>query len=279
MCSNGPWDVSNGPPLSHGTLSVAHGPILSSTTSVPFVQALTGSGTICVQVNELQVLLWQRDPTEEEVSRPIWHSDRKYINCDYNVCNSVGAVFAKSLHRDRKPRHMQGRICARGGGEMQWYNEADLSYLSCPEVFTGTVNFELVNQIQDPGRCPLLNLVFTFGQVVWRHRTFPTLGGCKLEYDLDPYIIITVFHNVPLCSHDQLQTCLPASSTARTTRASPNKLDGRMDPQQLGHFKRHTSSSPGGPPPAPTLTDSPAFPEGNSTFGPSRLPSRYHFSV
>ena len=74
---------------------------------------------------------------------------------------------------------------------MQWYDETELSYLSCPEVFTGTINFELVKQIQDPGRCPLLNPVFAFGQVVWRRRTFPTLGGCKLEYDPDPYIIIT----------------------------------------------------------------------------------------
>ena len=75
-----------------------------------FIQSMPDTSGTSVSVEDLQTLLSQQDPEEEEMSFPIRHSDRKYINCDYTIANSVGAVFAKSLHRDRKPDHVQGRI-------------------------------------------------------------------------------------------------------------------------------------------------------------------------
>ena len=148
------------------------------------------SGT-SVSVEDLQTLLSKQDPGEEEMSFLIHHLDWKYINCDYTIANLVVAVFAKSLHGDRKPDHVQGWIRARRGGEAQWYEGAGVSYLTCPEVFAGTVNFELVNQIQVPGRCLTQHPIFTFGQVVWKYRTLPASGGSKVEYDTEPYIVLT----------------------------------------------------------------------------------------
>jgi hypothetical protein len=79
----------------------------------------------------------------------------------------------------------------RGGGEGQWYEGVEVSYLTCPEVFTGTVNFKVVNQIQSPGRCQPQNPAFMFRQVVWKRAIFPAIHGCKVEYDQELYIIIS----------------------------------------------------------------------------------------
>jgi hypothetical protein len=139
----------------------------------------------------MQTLLGQQEPTEAEVGCPLRYSDSRYVNCDYNIRDSLGAVFSKSLHEDREAGHVQGKIRVRGGGDGQWYEGAEVSYLACPEVFAGTVNFEVVNQIQSPGRCQPQNPTFTFGQVVWKRAMFPAIHGCKVEYDQEPYIIIS----------------------------------------------------------------------------------------
>jgi hypothetical protein len=99
-------------------------------------------------------------------------------------------VFAKSLHEDREADRVQGRVRARGGGESQWYAGADVSYLSCPEIFRGTVNFELINQIQTPGHC-LPYHHFTLGQVVWKCVVLPAIHGCKVEYTQEPFVILS----------------------------------------------------------------------------------------
>ena len=39
MCSNEPWEIFNAHPLSHGTLLLAHGPVISFFTSIPWVCA------------------------------------------------------------------------------------------------------------------------------------------------------------------------------------------------------------------------------------------------
>ena len=165
-----------------------------------FVHPAFHASQTYLRAEELEKLLATGDPTEREVARPISYNDADYVNCEYTIRDSMGAIFADSLYKERRPEHVQGHIRARGGGERQWYEGADRSLLSCPEILTGSVNFELINQIQAPGRCPANYPIITFGQAVWRRNTSPALGGCKVEYDSSPYIVVsqcfTTYHYV-----------------------------------------------------------------------------------
>jgi hypothetical protein len=209
----------------------------------PFVRSISVEAHARVSRGDRQALLSQRDPVEEEVARPVRHTDPDFVNCEYNVHDSIGAVFSKSLYEEREGEHVQGKIRARGGGERQWYEGAEVSYLVYPELLAGTTNIELINQIQAPGRCPPQAPVYTFGQVVWKRTMVPAVYGCKAQYDQEPYIIIsqcfTTFYYVLMDAHGHIYPRLVSPEqleplrTAWTAARLPNNWNISKDVQAV----------------------------------------------
>jgi hypothetical protein len=76
----------------------------------PFIHTLATTDAAHISAHNMQMLLGQQEPTEAEVGHPLRYPDSRYVNCDYNIHNSLGAVFAKSLHEDREAGHVQGKI-------------------------------------------------------------------------------------------------------------------------------------------------------------------------
>ena len=126
----------------------------------------------------------------EERQNPVYFDNPAYYNCEYTVGKSLGATFTWSLHIDKDGNHVQGRIHIWGGSKQQWFEGTEVSYLRCPEVFAGIINLELINQLQNPGQGPLFQALL-FRQAVWCCMPIGALGGYRLEYDSEPYNIIT----------------------------------------------------------------------------------------
>ena len=132
----------------------------------------------------------QRDPTPAERSSPLDFSDAydsSFTIGRFNIQESVGAIFAKSCDTN-SGADIHCRIRARGGGERQWYRGAEISFYSAPEPQTSDMNLELINQVWRP-RQHRSEQVFTDGQVVWRRAPVRELGGYRLDYDPNPYIV------------------------------------------------------------------------------------------
>ena len=78
----------------------------------------------------------------------------------------------------------------RGGGECQWYQDSSISFFSCPDPYVGgSTNLELINQVQCSDQNTEIR-TFSEGQVVWHHRPIGVHEGYRLEYDLNPYIVL-----------------------------------------------------------------------------------------
>jgi hypothetical protein len=57
----------------------------------PFIHTLATTDTAHISAHDMQMLLGQQEPTEEELGRPLRYADSRYVNCDYNVRDSLGA--------------------------------------------------------------------------------------------------------------------------------------------------------------------------------------------
>ena len=117
-------------------------------------------------------------------------TDSVYTNSDYDIHQSVGALFARLWDTDTSAGGIQGRIRAHGGGEHQWYQDSGISFFSCPNPYVGgSTNLELINQVQCSNQKPEIR-TFSEGQVIWRRRLISVHEGYRLEYDPNPYIVL-----------------------------------------------------------------------------------------
>ena len=102
-----------------------------------------------VMNRDLRALCGQPDPMPEQRRNPLSLTDSVYTNGNYDIHQSIRALFAQSWDTNRSAGWIQGQIRARGGGEHQWYQDSGISFFSCPDPYVGgSTNLELINQVQ-----------------------------------------------------------------------------------------------------------------------------------
>src|ERR1700760_1737370 len=79
-----------------------------------FVHPAFHASQTYLRAEGLENLLATGDPTERKVTRPVSYNNTGYINWEYTIRNSIGAIFADSLYKERRPEHVQGHIRACG---------------------------------------------------------------------------------------------------------------------------------------------------------------------
>ena len=126
----------------------------------------------------------------EQRQNPLSLTDSVYTNSAYEIHQSIGALFVQSWDTNRSAGQIQGWIRACGGGERQWYQDGGISFFSCPNPYVGgSTNLELINQVQCSNQNAEIR-TFSEGQVIWHRRPISVHEGYRLEYDLNPYIVL-----------------------------------------------------------------------------------------
>src|SRR6266704_1166992 len=98
---------------------------------------------------DLQTLYSQPDPMPKQRGNLLSLTDSVYMNSAYDIHNSIGVLFTQLWDTDRSTGQIQGLIQAHRGGEHQWYQDSDISFFSCPNLYVGgSTNLELINQVQ-----------------------------------------------------------------------------------------------------------------------------------
>src|SRR6266704_2177389 len=139
---------------------------------------------------DIRTLYSQPDPMPEQRWNPLSLTDSVYTNSDYDIHQSISALFTQLWDTDRSTGWIQGWIWACIGGECQWYQDSDISFFSCPDLYVGgSTNLELINQVQHPDQNAEIR-TFSEGQVMWHRRLISVYEGYQLEYNLKLYIIL-----------------------------------------------------------------------------------------
>ena len=68
---------------------------------------------------DLRTLYSQPDPTPEQRQNPLSLTDSVYTNGNYDIHQSIRALFVQSWDTNRSAGQIQGWIRVRGGGEQQ----------------------------------------------------------------------------------------------------------------------------------------------------------------
>src|SRR6266704_2476529 len=85
----------------------------------------------------------------QQMRNPLSLTDSVYTNGNYDIHQSIGALFAQLWDTERSAGQIQGWIRVRRGGECQWYQDGSISFFSCPDPYVGgNTNLELINQVQ-----------------------------------------------------------------------------------------------------------------------------------